>query len=358
MPARVLLGAVAACLLTAGCGGSSEQAGTAIPTQPATPTAQGTAIARSSATASATPSIAPATLSATSSATLDAVATPVVYRNGPARAGVYAATPLRVPPVERWRRDLGPEETTELLCFDDWLLVGSRLGALSLLDATTGEDIWVEQLGAPLIAPPAVAGDIVIDATPRGGGVAGLEFASGAELWRYPLAGNAWHDPLVVGDLAVMLTDDRLVALDVASGAERWTAPLVKGDLFARLVADETRVYAGVDDILYALDLERRATVDVPAGWGLVEPGARQWGAVRRHARRWSMRSTRRAARPSRNSSPPNARTTKPTGPPPRWRMMSSTSATPATFFTPSTRGRGASSGTSRPKIGPRPTPS
>jgi outer membrane protein assembly factor BamB len=177
--------------------------------------------------------------------------------------------PLQEQPVELWQRDLGPEQTTEPLCFEDWLLIGSLTGPLALLDASTGETRWDAQLGGPIIAPPVVAGDLVI-VNSREAGDFGLALADGSERWHYETEGRVWYDPLPAGNLALVLTDDRLLALEIDSGDERWSAPLVQGDLFGRLATDETRVYAAVNDTLFAVNLEtgkQHWTLQQGDGW-------------------------------------------------------------------------------------------
>jgi outer membrane protein assembly factor BamB len=219
----------------------------------------------------ATPTVTPAspTRGIATTTAPGAVDVPVIHRSGPGRTGVYEADPLRQQPAELWQRDLGPEQTTEPLCFEDWLLIASLSGTLSLLDASNGETRWEAQLGGPVIAPPVIVGDLVI-VNSLDGGVFGLALADGSERWHVTTEGRVWYDPLPVGDLALVLTDDRLMALELDSGAERWSAALIQGDLFGRLAADETRAYAAVNDTLLALDLEtgeRQWTIEQGDGW-------------------------------------------------------------------------------------------
>lgn len=144
--------------------------------------------------------------------------------------------------------------------FGDKAIVAADDGRIYAFDRATGAIAWVaprlpEIDGAPSLLPGderplTVSGDVVV-AGSRSGYITGLSAETGAELWRstanlgsavYPLAGDA-------ASAYVLYVGGQLVAFDVSNGAVRWrAAPLLLGSV----VVDDTHIYGGNDDALYA----------------------------------------------------------------------------------------------------------
>ena len=168
---------------------------------------------------------------------------------GPSRDGT--AAPFTMPAAPRlsvaWR-------TPILTGSASFIAVGGRAYTLGsdteqdyvlALDAATGKELWRGALGPPHAdaadgpgSTPALAGDAVI-AVGSSCRVHALAAADGRPIWQKDLAaayktrfaarGGCSMSPLVTGDLVILPTGaatdaDRLVALDVRSGAQRWAA--------------------------------------------------------------------------------------------------------------------------------------
>ncbi len=115
--------------------------------------------------------------------------------------------------------------------------VPTTRGTLHALDAETGRERWVHEVGAGVrVSTPAVAGDRVAIGT-TADGVRLIDAATGALRWRYPTDGNVSAAPLWVGEtLFVGTMDERVVVLDGATGEEVWS-DAVRGRVKSALAA-------------------------------------------------------------------------------------------------------------------------
>jgi outer membrane protein assembly factor BamB len=170
---------------------------------------------------------------------------------------------------EVWRHSIG--QVTEAdpgvtefapLVADDRLVVpvsGSEEDVpdrVHVLDAASGEDLFVHEVPSSLSGAPALAGDRLLVPT-----VDGTLFAldgDGRRAWE--LATTGAPSAVAVGpagDLAVVGTPaERLVAVDTATGEVAWRGRL-RNTVFARPLVTETRVYVGgADFVLRAFDRE------------------------------------------------------------------------------------------------------
>jgi outer membrane protein assembly factor BamB len=148
------------------------------------------------------------------------------------------------PPVEVWRRPIGPGWSS-FAVQGDRLYTQEQRGAdevVSCYDARTGEPVWQHNDparfweatgGAGPRGTPTLAGGRVYSF--GGTGILNaLDAATGAVVWTRQAATEAgteipqWgfsSSPLVVDDLVVVAVSGRLMAYDAATGEPRWQGP-------------------------------------------------------------------------------------------------------------------------------------
>ncbi len=137
------------------------------------------------------------------------------------RGGAFA---LRLPPGVR----AGPHRL-ELRRDDD-----PATAAIVRVDVCGDEPGWSLDLGGPLAAAPARAGELVVVGTgspgEAGAQLVAVELPTGAVRWRRPVAAVVRGTAAIGADLAVVLRDDGVVeAVALADGAPRWTYALTDG---------------------------------------------------------------------------------------------------------------------------------
>ena len=138
---------------------------------------------------------------------------------------------------------------TSLHWDNGWLLASPEAGPLLAIRAADGEILWQRDLGAPLQAAPAPAGDRVYLPLQDGRLVA-LALATGEEIWTHKLA-EAAVGILPVGDrVFVAARDNRLHSLDAEDAGTNWRWQ-AGADLLGLPVLDEKRVYfVALDNVL------------------------------------------------------------------------------------------------------------
>ncbi|MBI2917521.1 MAG: membrane protein insertion efficiency factor YidD [Chloroflexi bacterium] len=118
---------------------------------------------------------------------------------------------------------------------------GDFEGKVHALDASSGDQVWEFDMGAPVFAGLA-QGDSVVVAASAGGRVVALSAETGEPRWSFDGARDGvWATPAVAGGTVFVASLDHfLYALDLGSGQRRWTfeargalaaEPLVSGDL-------------------------------------------------------------------------------------------------------------------------------
>ncbi len=168
---------------------------------------------------------------------------------GPDRDGVVSGVRIETdwsasPPVELWRRPIGPGWSS-FAVRGDRLYTQEQRGEdeiVACYDATNGEPVWRHRdparfweanAGAGPRATPTLSGGRVYSF-----GATGilnvLDAGDGDVVWSRNAASDAGAEipywgfagsPLVVGDLVIVAVGGRLVAYDLATGDPRWFGP-------------------------------------------------------------------------------------------------------------------------------------
>jgi outer membrane protein assembly factor BamB len=168
---------------------------------------------------------------------------------GPGRDGVVPGLRIATdwstaPPVELWRRPIGPGWSSFAVA-GDLLYTQEQRGEEEIVAcyrASSGEPVWMHRdatrfwesnAGAGPRATPTLAGDRVY-ALGATGILNVLDAASGAPVWSRDVGGDTAKEvstwgfsgsPLVVGDSVLVAAAGRLAAYDLVTGEPRWLGP-------------------------------------------------------------------------------------------------------------------------------------
>jgi outer membrane protein assembly factor BamB len=168
---------------------------------------------------------------------------------GPDRNGVVAAVRIdtdwaKSPPIELWRRPIGPGWSS-FAVWGDRLYTQEQRGdeeIVACYDAATGEALWLHRNAARFWESNGGPGPRATPAVSRGrvfalgatGIVNALDAGDGSALWARNASSDAetevpyWGmsaSPLVIDELVIVAASGRLVAYDFATGAPRWLGP-------------------------------------------------------------------------------------------------------------------------------------
>jgi outer membrane protein assembly factor BamB len=184
-------------------------------------------------------------------ATADAPATTVSWSGfrGPDRDGTVHGIRLatdwsRLPPVELWRRPVGPGWSSFAVRGDLFYTQEQRGGdeVVACYRVSTGQPVWAHRDAARFFesnggagprATPAIHGERVY-AFGATGILNALDAETGSVVWSRNVASDAsmavpiWgfsSSPLVVDDIVIVAAAGQLVAYDLATGAPRWFGP-------------------------------------------------------------------------------------------------------------------------------------
>ncbi len=193
-----------------------------------------------------------------------AVASPLVADDWPTvhhdleRTGRTADSPG--PPYEvAWTAAFEGEIITtrcEPIVADGRVFAGTYSGRLRALDAATGRELWVRDLGGPVLHSPAVAGGTVYSSSMAG--VDALDAASGAVRWHAAGSPFGYDTSPAVADGLVLLggRDGVFYAFSAETGGAAWTLA-TGGPIRTTAAVAGGRVYFASDDMrAYAAELK------------------------------------------------------------------------------------------------------
>jgi len=183
-----------------------------------------------------------------------------------------------------WQRDVLPDGGDQddstgggLAADGDVLYVTTGFGAVSALDAATGNTIWTQELEATGSGKPAVFGDLVYVVSGDATGWA-LNKADGRVKWQTTAAESGSN---VLGAPAPVLTDDlaifafgsgELQAVFRRGGLRRWDASVVgerKGRALSK-IGDVTGQPIAADGVIYAGNQSGRTIAINASGGGRI----------------------------------------------------------------------------------------
>lgn len=157
----------------------------------------------------------------------------------------------------------------------DVIYIGACSGVFSAIDSATGTPIWLYDITADgkqseFHSTPVVTKDRIFVGTDGAvGHLYAFDLHSGEVAWKYLHQGNGnggfTSDVLLDGDRVIGVTvDERVVALNVASGAEVWSFPIGSDKRRVGLSAAlaNGRVFFGsANGAVYAIDAQRGTQV-------------------------------------------------------------------------------------------------
>jgi len=190
----------------------------------------------------------------------------VTFQASPRRTGCVPVRTITEPRI-LWEAEIGIQGwLNNPIIVGDLVVVGSagrvqfeadsRDGVYAI-DVFSGDVEWVFEAG--LDVNGVGYGDGVVVATGDDGRVSGIDVADGREIWSDDVGASAFGNPLVIGEIAVVVDGGGgVTAFDVRTGVRAWRVTL-EGPVRGGVASDGTTIFAASEarDVV-ALSLEGR----------------------------------------------------------------------------------------------------
>lgn len=154
---------------------------------------------------------------------------------------------------ERWTAPIAGRVTTPIVSERDWILLVVEPGDLLGLRAIDGQAVWRRSLGAPTTHPPVSGGSGTVYVSVSDGRLVALSLETGAPMWERALSGML-SPPAVARDrVFVGSTDNFFYAFDAETGRDAWRWRN-GGDVIGAAADEDTVYFASLDNILRAVN--------------------------------------------------------------------------------------------------------
>ncbi|MEW6368151.1 MAG: PQQ-binding-like beta-propeller repeat protein [Acidobacteriota bacterium] len=181
-----------------------------------------------------------------------------MFRGGPERSGIVASAYVASSqPAIRWYLQTAEVISSPVLIDSNFLLLGTLVGKLLVLDRHTGYIAARAEIGAPSESTAAVAGGRAYIGSDEGV-LQCFDLLSLKALWKRKLTGMVRSSPLVAGSSVYTGTTDpqgrgAVHALDAETGKPQWAYRCA--DVFSSPTLAAKIIVAGCDDkSLHAID--------------------------------------------------------------------------------------------------------
>ena len=178
----------------------------------------------------------------------------------------------------RWKADLHADQqgffAEPPVVAGGLVYVATASRRLLALDADSGREVWLAS-GFPVVA--GVRDGLVIAVIDDR--LAALDAASGVRRWQVPISGGGEHWPVLDGDTVYVASVDNVSAVDAATGTTRWRVPV--DPAVGPPVRVGGRLYVATNSRLLALDASSGRPLWTSARWKIVNgPLATPGGVV------------------------------------------------------------------------------
>jgi serine/threonine-protein kinase len=197
-----------------------------------------------------------------------AIAIGVVARGGSGSAGSHASTRTNAPQLTKaWTFATGGPVLASPAVAGNLVVTAGNDGSVRALDASTGKQKWNRPVGGTITSPRIANGLVLVGTKDDEGDVYAINLASGRVAWKLPTGYRIAASPAVAGNTLVVGAD-KLYAFDMRTRKKLWTFQS-GGEIVSSPVIDgDTIVFGANDHNVYGVSL-----VDGSPRWNAVSTG-------------------------------------------------------------------------------------
>jgi outer membrane protein assembly factor BamB len=190
----------------------------------------------------------------------------------------------RLQGIVEWTQDLGSDPTTPPAVGDGAVFMGTEAGQLIAFDLEEGTQRFARSLDGPVTAGPNVVNRTVVVATSPGvdiGTLWALDTFDGSDLWRRDMGATVMAPPAMwMGAVYTVSDDGALQSLNETDGSLYWQYPVgnAAGSSLtsAPLVSEGSLYVASTSGFVYCLDADPNDGVDE----GKVDPPGSEYDVI------------------------------------------------------------------------------